>query len=146
MKRFRLLWYFTAASLVAIAAVTVLLAIVLTRGEQNDFIGRSEAQGATEVGHTLQMLYYNILAPQLENNPDLAIEDAVNPMMMGMFASRTTFGLNVVKISVFDPEGNVVYSTDPEGVSITESEEISSSKPCKGHRARAWRAGARSRV
>jgi len=122
MKRFPLLSYFSAASLVAIAAVTLLLAIVLTRGERSDFIGKSEAQGATEVGHTLQMFYYNILAPQLENNPDLAIEDAVNPMMMGMFAGRTTFGLNVVKISVFDPEGNVVYSTDPEGVSITASE------------------------
>lgn len=122
MKRFPLLWYFTAASFVAITAVTVILAVVLTRTEQGDFIGRSEEQGATEVGHTLQMFYYNILAPQLENNPDLAIEDAVNPMMMTMFAGRTTFGLNVVKISVINPEGNVVFSTDPESVSMTLAE------------------------
>ena len=107
MKRFPLLWYFAAASLVAIAVVTIVLAIVLSREEQSEFIARSEEQGAIEIGHTLQMFYYNILAPQLENDPDLAIGDAVDPMMTNMFASRTTFGLNTTSIAVFDPQGKL---------------------------------------
>ena len=34
--------------------------------------------------------------------------------MLDMFARRTTFGLNVTGIHMYDPEGNVVYSSEPE--------------------------------
>ena len=122
MRRFPLLWYFVATSLIAIVAVTVVLSFFLNDRAERRFVKSSEDQGATEVGHTVQMFYYNILAPKLEENPDLAIADAINPMQMRMFAGRTTFGLNVKAISVYDLEGNAVYGTDPDVAGISESQ------------------------
>ena len=121
MKKFPL-FGFMVAGFVGVAVVTAILAILLNSRAQSAFSERSTGQGSTEVSHTLQMFYYNMLAPQLEDNPGLTIEQAINPQMMGMFAKRTTFGLNVVRISVFDPQGNLAYSSDPEFVVIAESE------------------------
>ncbi len=65
MRRFPLLWYFVATSLIAIVAVTVALSFLLNDRAERRFVKSSEDQGATEVGHTVQMFYYNILAPKL---------------------------------------------------------------------------------
>ena len=122
MKRPRLLWYYFAASFIVIALVTAVLVSVLRGGAQHNFIARSEAQSTTEASHILQMFYYNVIAPQLGNDRDLAIADVADPMMMRVFADRTTFGLNITSISIFDQEGNLTYSTDPEVARVGESE------------------------
>ena len=51
MKKFPLLWYFMATSMVAIVGVTVILAVLLVERAERRFIARSEAQGAIEIGH-----------------------------------------------------------------------------------------------
>lgn len=122
MKRFPLLWFFVTVGFIAVALVTVLVATLLNQRAEDRFLKRSESQGVSEVGYMRQMFYDSILAPELEMNPELAIADAVDPAMMDGFAMRTTLRANVEDISVFDPEGNIVYSTDPHRVGLTESE------------------------
>lgn len=122
MRKIPLLWYYFAASFIAIALVTAALVSVLHGRAQHNFIARSEAQSTAEASHTLQLFYYNFIAPQLGNDRDLAIADAVDPMVMRVFADRTMFGLNTASITIFDQEGNLTYSTDPEVASVGERE------------------------
>ena len=114
MQRFPLLRYYVIVSFVVIAIGAVALTLLLKNRAEGDFIARSEEQGSTEVGHTLQMFYYNVLSQQLEEEPNLSIQEAIQPDMVDMFARRTTFGLNVTGIHMYDPEGNIVYSSEPE--------------------------------
>ena len=119
MHRFPLLRYYVIVSFVVIAIGAVVLALLLNDRAEGEFIARSEEQGSTEVGHTLQMFYYNVLSPQLAEEPNLSIQEAINTDMLDMFARRTTFGLNVTGIHMFDPEGNTVYSSEPEEAGLT---------------------------
>ena len=50
------------------------------------------------------MFYYNILAPQLKENPNLSIQESIDPRMMRMFSMRTTFGLTIEELRVLDLE------------------------------------------
>jgi PAS domain S-box-containing protein len=122
MKRFPLLRYFTIASFIAIAAVTVALAVLLTKETEGNFIDRNEQQGIVEADHVLRMFYSDVLAPQLDDNPHVAIGDAVEAQMMDEFVDRSPGGVNVKEISIFDPEGNLVDSTNPSAGGITGSE------------------------
>ena len=82
MKRFPLLRYYVIVSFVVITIGALVLALLLNNRAEDDFIARSEEQGSTEVGHTLQMFFYNVLAPRLEEEPNLSLQDAVNSDML----------------------------------------------------------------
>lgn len=122
LKRPRLAIYFIFGSFVAIAVGSLLFGMVLDRSAKSNFISQAQEQGVSEVDHTLQMAYYNLLAPKLKEAPDASLEDLLDPMTLKMFAGRTSYGLNIVEIGFFDRHGHAILSTDPTGGSIVESD------------------------
>ena len=122
--RFPLLRYYLITSLVVIISVTVALVLILVARAERDFTERSTDRGRIEGGHIAQMFYQNIGAPKFQENPNRTLQDLIVPDVIGMFARRSTFGLNIVRMSFVDLQGQILWSSDSSliGQSVVDTQ------------------------
>ena len=112
-RRFPLLRYLAATTLVVVLAVTAVAGFLYVRSVERQAARQSEDQSAVEVAHIAHIFYYTVWLPVHLEFPDLSFEQTVHPRMMDVFARRSTFGLNVVKLNVWDLDGARLWSSDP---------------------------------
>lgn len=116
VPRFPLLWYFLGASIPAIVAITLITAFLFVRYAEASFIERSKSKGTDEAVHFSALFYHSVWIPALEQNPNAVNIQGIDPVLLEVFASRTTFGLNIVHLGYLNLQGATFYSTDRSAV------------------------------
>ena len=123
-SRFRLVPYFSVASLVAFVFVTLLLAILYRQTAINDLVSLRESNNIA-----LTQAFANSLWPEFiplaEEAPDLTLEELRNHPEIARLDEAVTSqmaGLSVVKMKVYDLDGLTIFSTEPEQIGEDKSE------------------------
>ena len=111
VRRFPLLRYYLVASLVIIAVITVVVAYLFVREAEDNFADRSSTRGSVEASHIVQLFYFDIWAPNQQENPNLTLEEVIAPGILEAFGRRSTLGLSIVKLNLLDLDGNVLWSS-----------------------------------
>ncbi len=110
---------FVAASVLAIAAVTLVGAYLFVRLSDASFRETAEHRSAQEAVHFAALFYKSVWAPSLQKAPGGAIHD-LDTTLTAAFAHDIAFGLSIVRVSVFDLEGTLVYTTDARVTGISD--------------------------
>ena len=114
VDRFPLLRYYLVASLIIIAVLTVIVAFLFVQEAEDSFEERSTTRGAMEASHLVQLFYFDIWAPVQQAQPDITLQDTIEPETLEAFARRSTLGLNVEHLSILDLEGTALWSNHPQ--------------------------------
>jgi hypothetical protein len=112
IRRFPLLRYFAGTTFIVIMAITAAVAFLYVQSAEGRFAEQSENQSAVEAAHIAHIFYYTVWLPVHMDFPNLSFGDTVHPVMMDVFVRRSTFGLNVVKLSAWNLDGTMAWSSD----------------------------------
>ena len=116
--RFALLRYFLATSILAVGAVMALTAYLFVQFARDGFARGLESQNNREAVRFSSIFYTDVLVPSREQIPEATLHD-LDVAVLEVFSQRTSFGLPIVRISLFDLDGTVLYSTDSSAVSTS---------------------------
>ena len=105
--------YFLAAFMVALLIVSASAFYVFTRSSDSRVTQQIGARSVIEAAHLAHVFYYAVWLPVHMEMPDLSLKDTVHPVMMNVFAQRSTYGLGVVQLRVWDLDGALLWSSDP---------------------------------
>ena len=89
---------------------------MFVRKAGSDFAETSTTRGAIEAGHVADLFYHNIWAAKEGQTPDMTLTDVIDPMMLATFARRSTFGLQILTVSLLDMDGTVLWSSSPDPI------------------------------
>ena len=113
MLRPSVLPYLVATTMVALLIVSASAFYVFTRSSDSRVTQQIGARSVVEAAHIAHVFYYAVWLPVHMEIPDLSLKDTVHPMMMDVFAQRSTYGLDVVQLRVWDLNGALLWSSDP---------------------------------
>ena len=116
IRRFPLLRYFVGTTLVVMLIVTVMVAFLFVQSVGHQSVLQIEDQSTVEVAHIAHIFYYTVWLPVHMEFPDLSFGETVHPQMMDVFARRSTYGLNVIKLTAWNLDGTLAWSSDPTQV------------------------------
>ncbi len=115
---FKLLRYFAVASAVALVAVAVLLYVLYRQTAEDDLLDTAE-HGNIVLAQSLANTIWLYHADHIER----ATRDDINRLAerpetryLGESIEQLRIGLPVLKIKIFNADGVIVYSTDPEDI------------------------------
>ena len=112
-RRFPLLRYFVGAALLAVTAVAALAVLFVLHSTDRGFSRQSADRSAMDAAHVAHIFYYTVWLPVHMEFPGLSFERTVHPTMMDVFARRSTYGLSIVKLNIWDLDGSLLWSSDP---------------------------------
>ena len=112
-ETFPLLRYYLGTSLAVIATITIVVAFLFVKRAEADFSRHSTERAAVEAAHLVQILYYSLWEPRVELEPDLTLQDTIEPAPLKRFVRGTTFGLDIVGLEIRDVDGSRLWSTVP---------------------------------
>ncbi len=113
MLRPSVLPYFAATTMVALLIVSASAFYVLTRSSDSRVTQQIGARSVVEAAHLAHVFYYAVWLPVHMEIPELSLKDTVHPVMMNVFAQRSTYGLDVVQLKVWGLDGALLWSSDP---------------------------------
>ena len=108
--RFQLLRYYLATSLAVIAVITVVVAVLFVKAAERSFAETSAHSATMGAGHVAHLFYHGIWLPKQEQVGDPTLRDVVDPQALQAFAGQSTFGLNIVALSILGLDGSVLWS------------------------------------
>ncbi|MEJ2150444.1 MAG: PAS domain S-box protein, partial [Chloroflexota bacterium] len=113
-REFRLLHYYTLASLAAFIIVAVLLSLVYRQTATRDLVTLGESKNVA-LARTIANSLWTEFEPLIEDAPALSGDDLRgHPDMahLQQAVQEQILGLSVVKVKVYDLEGRTVFSTE----------------------------------
>ena len=113
MGRSPLFLYFVGTTLVMVLVVAALTAFLFVQFEERQTAHQREGQSATEAAYIAHIFYYTVWLPVHTEFPNLSFGETVHPQMMDVFARRSTYGLNIVKLNAWNLDGTPAWSSDP---------------------------------
>lgn len=116
-RRFPLLRNFVVASVLAIGVVTLAVSYLFVRFSEASFRQRVERRSSEEAVHFAELFYKAVWTPSLQETPGGTIQD-INLSLVDTLAHDISFGLSIVRVSIFDLDGVPIYSTDPNVTSL----------------------------
>ena len=111
-RRFPLLRYFVATSVLVIGVVTALTGALFVRLADANFTDRTQSRSVAEAAHFAALFYYSVWLSSPSEGSEGSLH-SVSPSSLETFAERTAFGLSIVQINFLDLDGTIVFSTDP---------------------------------
>lgn len=112
VRRFPLLRYFVATSVLVIGVVTALTGALFVRLADANFTDRTQSRSVAEAAHFAALFYYSVWLSSPSEGSEGSLH-SVSPSSLETFAERTAFGLSIVQINFLDLDGTIVFSTDP---------------------------------
>lgn len=126
-RRFPLLRNFVVASVLAIGLVTLALSYLFVQFSKASFTQRVERRSSEEAVHFAELFYKDVWTPSLQETPGGTIQD-INLSIVDTFAHDISFGLSIVRVSVFDLNGMLIYTTDPTVTSLSDMADLALSR------------------
>ena len=112
-RRYPLVRYLLGTTVVAMIAVFAVAAFLHLRLAERVFSDQALERSAMEVEHIAHIFYYTVWVPVHMEFSELSFARTVHPQMMDVFARRSTYGLSVVKLNIWDLDGTLLWSSDP---------------------------------
>ena len=144
MRRFKLTTYFVITALLAMSLVTVGMSVVGGRLAEENLVRVTEENTARDAAHIHSMIRgrgvqheMSMAAPAMQGDhgpAPLTLESIAGPSGLSTMMPDLVDGLNIVKLNVFNLDGDAVWSTDPETGAITDRERLPNPESTEGHR------------
>ena len=131
MKRFRLTSYFLLTGLVVLTITAIAVNLLGSRLAEENLTRVTEENTARDAAHMQSMMLSQQPAHEMSTagsstmdhhapSIPLTLAFLVGPDGLDRMFSGLVEGLNIVKVSLFDPNGNTVWSSDPGSGDITK--------------------------
>ncbi len=125
MHRYRLSFWFVLTSVFVIGAVVIVVNLVVGNLTERNLLRIAEENTARDATHLQSMMRRHLSPADLATGANhveqetLSLKFLASPSGLAMMLPSLVEGLNIVKLSLLDLNGEVVWSTDSQTKGLT---------------------------